>query len=117
MQPSRRVRFFYAYAAIIAAGMMAVTAFATPAASASTAPASPAPTSTAQKGVRLSSNPLGVNVGPWQTAELSTAALQRMEADLKQLGSAIAVRYGGGVFADADNQMLGRNTNGMSQAG
>jgi hypothetical protein len=40
-----------------------------------------------------------------------------MEADLKQLGPAIAVRYGGGVFADADNQMLGRNTNGISQGG
>jgi hypothetical protein len=88
--------------------MMALSAFAVP----------PASASTAQKdGVRLSSDPLGVNVGPWQTAELSSAARQRMEAALKALGSAIAVRYGGGVFADADNQMLGRNTNGMSQAG
>src|SRR6202012_6251820 len=29
----------------------------------------------------------------------------------------IAVRYGGGVFADADNEMIGRNTNGVSQGG
>lgn len=94
--------------------MVALTAFAVPGASASTAQKSD---STWQKGVRLSSDPLGVNVGPWQTADLSTASRQRMEDDLKQLGSAIAVRYGGGVFADADNQMLGRNTNGISQGG
>ena len=70
-----------------------------------------------RNGVRLSSNPLGVNVAPWQTAKLNPAARQRMESALKQLGSAIAVRYGGGVFADADNQMIGRNTNVVSQAG
>ncbi len=87
--------------------MTAISAFAAPAASASAT----------GNGVRLSSDPLGVNVGPWQTAELSAASRQRMDAALRQLGPAIAVRYGGGVFADADNQMLGRNTNGISQAG
>jgi hypothetical protein len=107
MQPSRRAKFFYACAAITAAGMMAITAFTAPSASASTA----------RKGVRLSSDPLGVNVGPWQTAELSTSSRERMDEALRRLGSAISVRYGGGVFADADNQMLGRNTNGISQAG
>jgi hypothetical protein len=120
MQPSRRVRFFYA-AITAAAGMLAITAFAVPAASASTSAstvsASVGPASTGWKGVRLSSNPLGVNVGPWQTADLITASRQRMEAGLKRLGPAIAVRYGGGVFADADNEMLGRNTNGVSQGG
>lgn len=114
MQPSRRVRFFYAYAAIVTAGMAATTAFAAPAASGSTAQTA----QTARKGgVKLSSNPLGVNVAPWQTVELNTQSRQRMETALKQLGPAIAVRYGGGVFADADNQMLGRNTNRTSQAG
>jgi hypothetical protein len=100
-----RARHFYAAASVI--GALAITAFAVPGASASSE----------QKGVRLSSNPLGVNVAPWQTANLSGAARQRMEGYLKQLGPAIAVRYGGGVFADADNEMIGRNTNGVSQAG
>jgi hypothetical protein len=40
-----------------------------------------------------------------------------MKGYLEQLGPAIAVRYGGGVFADADNQMIGRNTNVVSQGG
>lgn len=88
-------------------GVLTITAFAVPAASASSD----------QKGVKLSSNPLGVNVAPWQTANLSTSARQRMEGYLEQLGPAIAVRYGGGVFADADNQMIGRNTNVVSQGG
>jgi hypothetical protein len=86
--------------------VLAITAFGVPGASAST-----------QKGVWLSSNPLGVNVAPWQTANLNSAARQRMENSLKQLGSKIAVRYGGGVFADADNQMIGRNTNAITQSG
>jgi hypothetical protein len=51
------------------------------------------------------------------TAELNPAARQRMEGYLKQLGPALAARYGGGVFADADNEMIGRNTNVISQAG
>jgi hypothetical protein len=100
-----RARFFYVAVSVI--GALAITAFVVPAASASTA----------RKGVWLSSNPLGVNVAPWQTANLNGAARQRMENALKQLGSAIAVRYGGGVFADADNQLIGRNTNVISQAG
>jgi hypothetical protein len=100
-----RARYFYAAASAI--GALAITAFAVPAASASND----------QKGVWLSTNPLGVNVAPWQTANLNTAARQRMEGYLEQLGPAIAVRYGGGVFADADNEMIGRNTNGVSQAG
>src|ERR1700722_12173080 len=101
------IRARFRYPAISVIGVLAITAFAVPYASASTA----------QNGVRLSSNPLGVDVAPWQTANLNTAARQRMDNDLKQLGSSIAVRYGGGVFADADNEMLGRNTNGISQAG
>jgi hypothetical protein len=117
MLPSRRVRFFYAYAVITAAGMAAITAFAVPPVSASPISASPISASLGPKGVRLSNDPLGVDVGPWQTAELSTASRQRMDADLRLLGSALAVRYGGGVFADADNEMLGRNTNGVSQGG
>jgi hypothetical protein len=100
-----RARHFYA--AISVSGLLAITAFAAPPTSASAEP----------NGVRLSSNPLGVNVAPWQTANLNPAARQRMESALEQLGPAIAVRYGGGVFADADNQMIGRNTNGVSQAG
>ena len=104
-----RARYFYAAASAI--GVLAITAFATPVASASTEPSSK------PNGVRLSSYPLGVNVAPWQTANLNPAARQRMESGLEQLGSAISVRYGGGVFADADNQMIGRNTNVVSQDG
>jgi hypothetical protein len=100
-----RARYFYAAFSVI--GVLAAIAFAVPADAASAA----------HKGVTLSGNPLGVNVAPWQTANLNPAARQRMESALKQLGPAIAVRYGGGVFADADNQMIGRNTNGISQAG
>ena len=102
------IRASYFYAAISAIGALAITAFAVPAV---------ASTSTSQKGVKLSSNPLGVNVAPWQTANLNNAAQQRMVGYLKALGPAIAVRYGGGVFADADNEMIGRNTNGVSQGG
>ena len=103
--PGRKARYFYA--AISVTGVLAITAFAVPTASASTG----------QTGVRLSSYPLGVNVAPWQTANLSSTASQRMEGYLQQLGQSISVRYGGGVFADADNEMIGRNTNGISQAG
>jgi len=101
------IRGRYFCAAISVTVAVAIAAFAVPAASASAA----------EKGVRLSGNPLGVNVAPWQTANLNASARQRMEGYLEQLGPAIAVRYGGGVFADADNEMIGRNTNGVSQAG
>ena len=101
------IRARYCYAAFSVTGVVAATAFALPASAASTT----------QEGVTLSSNPLGVNVAPWQTANLNTDARQRMEKALKELGPAIAVRYGGGVFADADNQVAGRNTNGTSQSG
>jgi hypothetical protein len=100
-----KARFFYT--AISATGVLAVTAFVVPYASASTAP----------KGVTLSGIPLGVNVAPWQTADVVTSSRQRMEGFIKQLGPSIAVRYGGGVFADSDNAMIGRNTNVVSQAG
>lgn len=100
-----RTRFFYA--AISATGVVAVTAFAVPSAFASTTP----------KGVTLSGIPLGVDVAPWETADLGTAARQRMDGYFKQLGPAISVRYGGGVFADADNELMGRNTDFLSQAG
>jgi hypothetical protein len=100
-----RARFFYA--AISATGVLAATAFAVPA----------GPASTAQKGVTLSGNPLGVNVAPWQTADLNSSARKRMDGDFKQLGPAIAVRYGGGVFADANSETTERNTNVESQKG
>lgn len=101
------IRARYFYAAVSVFGVLATIAFAVPAASADAD----------QKGATLSSNPLGVNVAPWQTANLNNAARQRMESGLKALGPAIAVRYGGGVFADADNQVIGRNTNNVTQAG
>jgi hypothetical protein len=95
------------YVAISGTGVLAVTAFAIPSGSASSAP----------KGVTLSGNPLGVNVAPWQTADLNTTSRQRMDGYFKQLGPAIAVRYGGGVFADANNAKTARNTNVESQKG
>jgi len=101
------IRARYSYTAISAIGVLTICAFAVSSASAATA----------QKGVRLSSNPLGVNVAPWMTANLDPAARQRMDGYLKQFGPALAARYGGGVFADADNEMAGRNTNDVSQAG
>jgi hypothetical protein len=61
--------------ALSATGVLAVTAFAVPYASASTAP----------KGVTLSGIPLGVNVAPWQTADIVTSSRQRMDGYLKQL--------------------------------
>jgi hypothetical protein len=86
--------------------VLAVTAFAVPAASASTA-----------QGVTLSANPIGVDVAPWETADLVASVRQRMDGYFKQLGPAIAVRWGGGVFADADDEVIGRNTNAVTQAG
>jgi hypothetical protein len=98
-------RFFYA--GISATGVLAVTAVGITSASASPGP----------QGVTLSRSPLGVNVAPWQTADIVASSRQRMDGYLRQLGPSIGVRYGGGVFADADNQLIGRNTNAISQAG
>src|SRR5712664_143382 len=40
-----------------------------------------------------------------------------MDGYLKQLDPVLAVRYGGGAFADADNQLTGRNTYDVAAAG
>jgi hypothetical protein len=94
------------YVAVSTAAALAIAGFAVPAASAATA-----------GGVTLSANPLGVDVAPWETADLVTSSRLRMDGFIKQLGPAIAVRWGGGVFADADNAVIGRNTNAISQSG
>lgn len=106
----------YLYAGISASVMLAVTAAGITSASAASA-ASASPGASRPHGVTLSSSPLGVDVAPWQTADIVSSSRDRMDRYLKQLGSSVAVRYGGGVFADADNQLIGRNTNVISQAG
>jgi hypothetical protein len=103
----------YFYAGLSVTGVLAVTAVGITSASAS----SDSSASSGPRGVTLSSSPLGVDVAPWQTADIVTSSRQRMDRYLRQLGPSIAVRYGGGVFADADNQLIGRNTNVISQAG
>jgi hypothetical protein len=106
------------YAAVSAAGVLAATALAVPSAAASASPVPSASTraSTGQ-GVTLSHNPLGVDVAPWETIDLTASWRLRMDRYIHQLGPWIAVRWGGGVFADADNAVIGRNTNAVTQAG
>jgi hypothetical protein len=89
--------------------VLAAAAFAVPHASASTAQK--------QKGVTLGGHPLGVNVAPWEWADLASSSRHRMDGYLKQLDPVLAVRYGGGAFADADNQLIGRNTYAAAAAG
>lgn len=84
----------YLYSGIAAATVLSgVAAFST---SAQAAPA-----------VRLSANPLGVNVSPRQTT--TPAVMAKIDAQLRAIGP-VSIRYGGGTLADTYFYNVNRDT-------
>ncbi len=63
-------------------------------------------------GVTLSAAPLGTNVAPWS----NVANNAKIEPYLKALGP-VSLRYGGGVWADAYNWQVNKDTYACAKAG